>query len=61
VKNIIVTHNVHGNLHAVGKWVNERDLADYIITMDSVSPAITILVMRMPEDHYNTLRADKVL
>lgn len=47
----LVSENVGGNLHAAVEYINRAGLADYVLHMDCVSGANTVIVYRVPVRH----------
>ncbi len=48
----LVTHNLGCNLHQAATWINDFDLAQFVLTMDCARGENTIVILRV-EDYFD--------
>lgn len=46
----LVTHNLGCNLHQAATWINDYNLAQYVLMMDCARGENTIVVLRVDKD-----------
>lgn len=46
----LVTHNLGGNLHQAATWINDYNLAQFVLAMDCARGEHTIVVFRVDDD-----------